>query len=484
VRRTALGLITALLSFLLLLPGGIGGLPPVRASSGPSILVVAPHPDDDLLYAAGVAAAARSSGTTVTVVYMTNGDYYGPSEGAVRQGEAVAGQAVIGGAEDSLVFLGYPDAYMANLLADMNPEHAFTTPFGQSTTYATRGLGGMDYHSYRFGAPGAYNGASVLEDLTAIIESYRPSVVYTTDAFDWHADHRAAFWFVRTALQSVAETDVTYRPVLETTIVHMDDAVWPDGCDPTTPMTMPPSFGETPLSWDARESIPVPAAMRNADLVANPKYRAIDAHQSQGGADGYLGRFVHADEIFWREDVGFPTPTPTPTSTPSPTPSPTPPPGASNVALQATASASSETPATSQFASRAIDGVIDGYPGDYTREWATLGGHAGSWLTLAWSAPMTVDRIVLYDRLNLNDQVTAATLRFSDGSTIATGVLPNAGSAATFSFTSRTITSVQLLIDAVSTSTLNIGLAEIQVYGAPGSTQSSMLPAAFARFQR
>jgi hypothetical protein len=53
-----------------------------------------------------------------------------------------------------------------------------------------------------------------------------------------------------------------------------------------------------------------------------------------------------------------------------------------NVAQFALASASSESTGTSQTADKAIDGVIDGYPGDYTKEWSTVGGGAGSWLKL------------------------------------------------------------------------------------------------------
>ena len=33
---------------------------------------------------------------------------------------------------------------------------------------------------------------------------------------------------------------------------------------------------------------------------------------------------------------------------------------------------------TGQLVSKAVDGVADGYPGDYTREWATVGQGAGA----------------------------------------------------------------------------------------------------------
>jgi hypothetical protein len=136
-----------------------------------------------------------------------------------------------------------------------------------------------------------------------------------------------------------------------------------------------------------------------------------------------------------------------------------------NIAAQATVTASSQTTGTGQLATKAVDGVIDGWPGDYTREWATSGKGAGAWLKLAWTSPVVISRIVLYDRPNSNDQITAATLSFSDGSSLTTGTLPNDGSALSLSFAAKTVTSVQLNVTAVSSTTLSVGLAEIEVYG-------------------
>jgi len=80
-----------------------------------------------------------------------------------------------------------------------------------------------------------------------------------------------------------------------------------------------------------------------------------------------------------------------------------------NIAPLATVAASSENAADDQLANRAVDGVVDGYPGDFTKEWATNGEGAGAWLDLTWGAPYLIDRITLYDRPNLNDQITGAT---------------------------------------------------------------------------
>ena len=157
--------------------------------------------------------------------------------------------------------------------------------------------------------------------------------------------------------------------------------------------------------------------------------------------------------------------------------------GSTNLALSATATASSEDTSTGQTANKAIDGVIDGYPGDSTREWATVGGGAGSWLKLSWASPQTVGRIVLYDRPNLDDQITGGNIQFSDGSSVAVGTLNNDGSAVTISFPAKTITSLQLNITSVSASTVNVGLAEIQVYSdtvGGGSTNLALLATATA----
>ena len=122
------------------------------------------------------------------------------------------------------------------------------------------------------------------------------------------------------------------------------------------------------------------------------------------------------------------------------------------------------THATGQTAVKAVDGVIAGHPVDATREWATVGGKAGSYLNLAFPTAVTLNRVVLYDRPNSSDQITGGTLTFSDGTTVPVPALDNAGKATTVSFTDRATTSLRLTVTTVSGTTLNIGLAELQAY--------------------
>ncbi len=156
--------------------------------------------------------------------------------------------------------------------------------------------------------------------------------------------------------------------------------------------------------------------------------------------------------------------------------------GEANLALLATATASSESTANGQTASRAIDGVISGYPEDPTAEWATEGGKAGSTLTLKWTKSYVLDHVVLYDRPNTDDQITSGKLAFSDGSTVSFGTLPNAGTTGlVVSFPPHATTSLKMTVSGVSSTTLNVGLAEIQAWGiAPVSpTISSAASASF-----
>lgn len=141
-------------------------------------------------------------------------------------------------------------------------------------------------------------------------------------------------------------------------------------------------------------------------------------------------------------------------------------PGETDIAPLATVSASSENSAEGQNASKAVDGVISGWPENWKAEWATEGGKAASWLQLKWSKSYTVDKVVLYDRPNENDQITSGTLTFSDGTSVTFGALPNTGPTGLLvSFPAHATTSLKMTVNTVKSTTENIGLSEIEVFG-------------------
>ena len=50
----------------------------------------------------------------------------------------------------------------------------------------------------------------------------------------------------------------------------------------------------------------------NPDPLSNPKYLAIEAHESQGSWENfsYISQFFHSDEFFWVETIGTGVPAP------------------------------------------------------------------------------------------------------------------------------------------------------------------------------
>ena len=92
----------------------------------------------------------------------------------------------------------------------------------------------------------------------------------------------------------------------------------------------------------------------------------------------------------------------------------------------------------------------------------------GAFCTLTWNTPQIVNRIRLYDRPNLTDQITLGKIIFSDGTTLTFGELYNDGQTPQdITFPARTITSLRLEVTGVREGTEHAGLSEIEVYKLP-----------------
>ncbi len=282
---------------------------PIDTTAPPNptdVMVVAPHPDDDLIIAAGVMKRALQRGQSVRIVFATNGDVEGVNYGLVRQAEAVDGASMLGVPENRLVFLSYPTSGLNNLrLFYTDPDDQFVSGSGTSATYGTRGLGGADYHKYRFGAPGKYNWPTMVADLADLIHTTRPTHIFTTGSWETHTDHSSTYWLVKDAVEQVSSmTGGAYRPTVHASTVWpdeiRDDGPWPAPADPTAYFTEPPHSDPSMPPWSERESLDVPSSMQVTDLGANLKFRAIAEHFTQFSS-GYIAKFVHKDEFFWTE---------------------------------------------------------------------------------------------------------------------------------------------------------------------------------------
>jgi hypothetical protein len=134
-----------------------------------------------------------------------------------------------------------------------------------------------------------------------------------------------------------------------------------------------------------------------------------------------------------------------------------------NVALSAEISVSSF--AKKCWPSGIKNGVISSYHGN---EWAVENQSTGAWVRLTWKTPQTVDRVWLFDRCDTAKlQVLESELRFSDGSIIKAGELPDDGAKGRqIAFPAKTITWLEVRITRTRTNAANIGLSEVAVFRA------------------
>ena len=100
-------------------------------------------------------------------------------------------------------------------------------------------------------------------------------------------------------------------------------------------------------------------------------------------------------------------------------------------------------------------------------EWASHSEGVGAWIKLSWSIPQNIDRVLLFDRPNVIDQIIAGELEFSDGSKISVEELPNdAVLGREVKFPTRKVDWVKFIVTDVKEGSPNIGLSEMAVFQA------------------
>jgi LmbE family N-acetylglucosaminyl deacetylase len=224
-------------------------LPPLDAST--SLLVIAPHPDDETLCCAGVMQRVAHAGGRVSVVWLTSGDaseldllliehslFMQPASArdlAVRRmHEARAATTLLGVTIEGQLFLGYPDRGLQALLG----AH-------QSVPYTSHFTAAAAVPYPDAVAPGhSYSGASLEQDLTAVLDRVRPTLVLAPSPRDSHPDHAAAG---RLTLRLMERRGA--QPAVRCWIVHGGEG-WPSprGLSPGLPLERAPLLGRVPLA--------------------------------------------------------------------------------------------------------------------------------------------------------------------------------------------------------------------------------------------
>ena len=279
------------------------------------ILVFAPHPDDESLGCAWIILQAVSAGKRVHVVLFTNGDGFpiaasavlkkAPESlvardylelGRVRQREVLTAIATLGLSPADVTFLGYPDAGLDKIYLATG-DISITQPFTQKDQ--TYSLIVQDYHTRAHGTPAPYRRQAVLDDVTELIRALQPSQIYVTDDADTHADHQAAFWFVRDAAKVVGWPGELYTYLIHSG--NLSDWPWPSQPTPDSPFETHMVNGtQVPggVAWPPPVRLPMTHNQALAKLKVLQVYTAPMGELPEEKA--YIEAFVKSEEIFWR----------------------------------------------------------------------------------------------------------------------------------------------------------------------------------------
>ncbi len=193
------------------------------------LLLIAPHPDDESLSSAGMIQRAIAAETKVIVIFITNGDGFKIATkrshlrqkltpniykkfALLRQNEAIVALLELGVKQDNIIFLGFPDGGLKSLYTTN-----FKNPFRSRTTKETK----VPYeNSYRY--EDQYTGENLLDTLSTIIGTYKPTYIIYPDPKDTHDDHNATSLFIKKAIEK-EKLNINIKEL--TYLIHFKD--WP-----------------------------------------------------------------------------------------------------------------------------------------------------------------------------------------------------------------------------------------------------------------
>jgi LmbE family N-acetylglucosaminyl deacetylase len=270
---------------------------------GDRVLILVPHPDDETLACGGLIQEAVKRGANVRVVVVTSGDAFSaiahdlfPQEpftpslflklGRMRMSESRVALTRLGLPPSHMVFLGYPDGGLEAMWMKFWDRKS---PFSFSRTKAIRSPYGPN------GFPNSiYSGASLLDDLTALLREFRPTHLYYPYPGDFNRDHRTLSAFVLMAMNRLSVADRSWRPPKEASyLVHWGAGwPWPFRPEPEDDLRLPPPVMQLRDRWQA-----VPLRHQAAMI----KWAAILDYRSQFASHrnrGFLQAFARRTEPF------------------------------------------------------------------------------------------------------------------------------------------------------------------------------------------
>ena len=403
--------------------------------SNREVMVFAPHEDDELSMLSGTLSEYVRYGSNVRIVFVTNGDYL--DQGLIRLREALDAAEFVGIPEENIIFLGYGDGW--NFDGDLHIYNAPSDLVVHSNAYRTATYGLPEHPAWREGRE--YSRQNMYEDIRDVIDYYRPDTIFSM-AYEPHADHRATSLFVQEALAEILARGDGYAPLLlesvsyHTSYFGAEDFYNENSLSAQNPFDTDYNQDVNIYNWSDRVRLPVEPGSLSRALWANPVYKALGLHATQGCNLRAIS-IISGDTVFWQRE-------------------------SSGISYTATFEASSGNAEFLNNFKMLDSSHINSYALPFEDLWLPEENDSEKTVTVKFPQAVDLSEIRLYDNPSLEDNVLEAKISFDDGTSLMTGPLRSNGAATSIAVEKKQLSSftVQLL----ETEGQQAGLTEIEAY--------------------
>ena len=267
------------------------------------LIVFSPHPDDESLGAGGLIQRVLGTGGKVKIIFITSGDGFPEGVerenhishptakdyrryGVERREEALKATATLGVKEQDVVFLGYPDGGLSYLRVKFRAHPlAYRSPFTRENRPPKSEC--IIPHC-------DYTGHDLTREIERVIAEFRPDLVATTPADDWHPDHNSTYFFVKEALRHLNGKHPNLKPHVLTFLIHFEQ--WPiaQGSGAGAHLNPPDDFPDQSREWISFVLKP--------DEVQIKRKAILEYHTQMLVMGRFLISFARSNELYMPDD--------------------------------------------------------------------------------------------------------------------------------------------------------------------------------------
>lgn len=403
-----------------------------------SVMVIVPHEDDDLNIAGGILEQYRSYGSEVTVVFITNGDYY--DLGHTRIDEAIRVCKYVGIEEGNVIFLGYGDQWSEDgpHIYNAEPGQMVISAAGYSSTYGTASH--PAYHEDNL-----YTRDNLLSDIKSVILEYRPDTILCSD-YDSHIDHRATTLMFERAMGEILREAPGYRPTVLKAYAY--NGTWYAASDYdtlnilSTENVFESPYDQTPqiYSWNERIRLPIAADTLSRSLVRSRAYEALSFYESQD-AKLRASSVVNGDRVCWQRRTD------------------------SQLYTAELEASSGEAALLHDFMLIDSEDLRDAEHPPYDGTWIPSDNDPDRTIAVRLTSATDLYELVLYDNPSEQDNILNAIITFDNGTIIETGALQPTGMGTEIVVNQLNVESFSIRLE--STEGASAGLTEVEGYTNP-----------------